>query len=138
MSDLDVLLVDDEKEFVVALAERLAMRRLSTRIAFSGEEALELVGQKAPDVVVLDLKMPGMNGLDVLRLLKKSHPQVPVIMLTAHGSERDREAGKLLGAFDQLQKPVEIGALIRSMKEACGHRRTRPEADNGVPHRPVQ
>jgi DNA-binding response OmpR family regulator len=118
MSDFRLLLVDDEEEFVKALAERLEIRGFRPRIALNGERALELILEEAPDVVVLDLNMPGMGGMEVLRHIKKKSPKTQVIILTAHGSQKDRELGLELGAFEQLQKPVQIEYLVKVMKKA--------------------
>lgn len=122
MSDLKLLLVDDEEEFVRALAERLEIRGFHPRIALNGEEALKMVEDEAPDLVVLDLRMPGMSGMEVLRRIKRDSPAIQVIILTAHGSEKDRKLALQLGAFEQLQKPVQIKDLISTMKEACQKR----------------
>lgn len=118
MSKFSVLLVDDEEEFVTTLAERMQMRGLEPEVAFSGEQAIEILENSIPDVMVLDLKMPGIDGLEVLRRVKKSHPQIQVIILTGHGSERDEIAARRLGAFDHLQKPVDINDLVRIMEKA--------------------
>jgi DNA-binding NtrC family response regulator len=118
MSKFSVLLVDDEKEFVTTLAERMQIRGLEPEVAFSGEQALEILENSIPDVMVLDLKMPGIDGLEVLRRVKKCHPQIQVIILTGHGSERDEAAARRLGAFDHLQKPVDINDLVRVMEKA--------------------
>ena len=113
-----VLLVDDEKEFVSTLAERMQMRGFDPEVAFSGEQALEMLKKDIPDVMVLDLKMPGIDGLEVLRRARKTHPRLQVIILTGHGSERDEEAARRLGAFDHLQKPVDINELVEVMEQA--------------------
>jgi len=113
-----VLLVDDEKEFVLTLAERMQMRGFDPEVAFSGEQALEKLSRQIPDVMVLDLKMPGIDGLEVLRRVKKSHPRVQVIILTGHGSVRDEAAARRLGAFDHLQKPVDLNDLLLTMEQA--------------------
>jgi DNA-binding response OmpR family regulator len=118
MNDLKLLLVDDEEEFVKALAERLAIRGFYPRIALNGEKALQLIHEEVPDVVILDLNMPGMGGMDVLRHIKRKSPKIQVIILTAHGSQRDRELGIEIGAFDQLQKPVPIEDLVAVIREA--------------------
>jgi DNA-binding NtrC family response regulator len=118
MARYSVLLVDDEKEFVTTLAERMQMRGLDPAVAFSGEEALELLKHRIPDIIVLDLKMPGIDGLEVLRRVKKSHPQIQVIIVTGHGSERDKAAAMRWGAYDHLQKPVDINDLVRLMDRA--------------------
>jgi DNA-binding NtrC family response regulator len=118
MKNIKVLLVDDEKDFVNSLSERIQMRELDSKIAYDGEQALELVTDEIPDVVVLDLRMPGIDGLEVLERLKKNYPNVQVIILTGHGSEEDERISKRLGAYDYLQKPVSIDKLIRSIKGA--------------------
>jgi DNA-binding response OmpR family regulator len=125
MPKFNVLLVDDEKEFVSTLAERMQMRGLDPKVAFNGEQALMILEDSLPDVMVLDLKMPGIDGLEVLRRVKKRYPQVQVIILTGHGSERDEAAARSLGAFDHLQKPVDINDLVRVMEQAF---RQKPEA----------
>lgn len=119
----NLLLVDDEKEFVSTLAERLQMRGFQPQVAFSGEEALEMLKRNVPDVMVLDLKMPGIDGLEVLRRVKKRHPRVQVIILTGHGSERDEAAARRLGAFDHLQKPVDLNDLVQVMGQAFAESR---------------
>lgn len=113
-----VLLVDDEEELVKALAERLEIRGLSTEIALDGEQALQVIQKREPDVMVLDLKMPGMDGLEVLRQVKKTHPGIQVVIMTGHGSEKDRDAAERLGAFGYLQKPVGIDLLLETLKLA--------------------
>ncbi len=117
MDTTRVLLVDDEEEFVKALAERLELRGFDVRVALNGEQALGSVEEQEPDFIVLDLKMPGMDGMEVLRRVSAQHPQVAVIMLTGHGSERDREGALRLGAYAYLQKPVQIDQLVRLIKE---------------------
>jgi DNA-binding NtrC family response regulator len=118
MKEIKVLLVDDEKDFVNSLAERIQMRELDSKIAYDGEQALQFVKDEIPDVVVLDLRMPGIDGLDVLKRLKQNYPDVQVIILTGHGSEQDERASKRLGAYEYLQKPVNIDKLIHSIKNA--------------------
>jgi CheY-like chemotaxis protein len=113
-----VLLVDDEKEFVLTLSERLQMRDLAPAVAYNGEEALSILKEEEPEVIVLDLKMPGIDGIEVLRKVRKEHPEVEVIILTGHGSEKDRELCMQLGAFAYLEKPVDIEELSKTMKEA--------------------
>jgi DNA-binding NtrC family response regulator len=76
------------------------------------------VKYNTPDVMVLDLRMPGIDGLEVLRRVRKSHPQIRVIILTGHGSERDREVAERIGAFDYLQKPVDIQVLVEVLNRA--------------------
>ena len=112
------LLVDDEVEFVMTLSERLEMRDLPSEVVHNGQEALAYLEQQEPDVMVLDLRMPGMGGLDVLRRVKSDHPRVEVIVLTGHGSEEDRQAALSLGAFAFLSKPVAIQQLAETIRGA--------------------
>jgi two-component system response regulator CpxR len=113
-----VLLVDDEKEFVQTLSERLRTRHLPASIVYDGQQALDFVENDAPDVVVLDLMMPGIGGIEVLRRLKQSNPQIEVVVLTGHGSEREEQLAADLGAFAYLTKPVNIEVLAEVMREA--------------------
>ena len=118
MEKIKILLVDDEKEFVETLSERIRMREHDSDVALNGEQALKKMDDDLPDVVVLDLKMPGMDGMEVLRRIRKAYPKVQVIMLTGHGSEKDEEEARKLGAFEYLQKPVEIDTLMKKVKKA--------------------
>jgi CheY-like chemotaxis protein len=113
-----VLLVDDEREFVQTLSERLIMRDMGSAVAYDGESALNLVSEDEPEVMILDLKMPGINGIEVLRRVKQSNPDIEVIILTGHGTEADRELCMNLGAFAYLQKPVDIEILSDTLKKA--------------------
>jgi CheY-like chemotaxis protein len=118
-----VLLVDDERDFVEALSERLQMRDYSSAVVYGGEEALSIVEEDEPEVMVLDLKMPGIDGLEVLRRVKEKHPNVEVIVLTGHGSEDVARLCAELGACAYLEKPVDIEKLTQAMQEA--HRKVR-------------
>ncbi len=122
MEQIKILLVDDEEEFVKTLSERIQMRDLGSDIALDGQQALKIVENEVPDVMVLDLRMPGIDGLEVLRRVKKAYPQVQVIILTGHGTEKDEQEAKSLGAFKYLQKPVDIDQLVHSIKEAYKHK----------------
>lgn len=113
-----VLLVDDEKEFVQTLSERLKMRQLESDIVYNGTDALEFTDRDETEVMVLDLKMPGVDGFEVLKKVKESKPEIEVIILTGHGSEEDRKTCMDLGAFAYLQKPADIDLLTATMKEA--------------------
>ena len=118
MKEFKVLMVDDEEDFVKTLAERMQMRDLDSDVALSGEQALQIVEDQIPDVMVLDLKMPGIDGMEVLRRVRKAYPQVQVVILTGHGSEKDEAEAKRLGAFAYLQKPVDIEKLVVTLKNA--------------------
>lgn len=113
-----VLLVDDEREFAQSLSERLFMREMGSAVAYDGESALNLVREDEPEVMILDLKMPGIDGIEVLRKVKETRPNIEVIILTGHGSEVDREVCMKLGAFAYLQKPVDIDLLSDTLKKA--------------------
>src|SRR5210317_1476469 len=108
MEQIKILLVDDEKEFVETLADRIELREHKADVALNGEQALKKLDDQVPDVVVLDLKMPGIDGMEVLRRIRKAYPKVQVIMLTGHGSEKHENEARKLGAFEYLQKPVDI------------------------------
>ncbi|MFH1437995.1 MAG: response regulator [Pseudomonadota bacterium] len=118
MKKFKLLLVDDEEEFVRALAERLKMRDLESDTVFDGDQALSFVDEKEPDVMVLDLKMPGIDGIEVLRRVRKTYPNLQVIILTGHGTEKDEERARRLGAFDYMRKPVDIDDLVGRVKKA--------------------
>ncbi len=118
MSEMKVLLVDDEVDFVKTLAQRLKMRDLKADTVHDGEHAVSFVEKEEPDVMVLDLRMPGMDGMDVLRQIKKAYPSTQVIILTAHGTDKDKEEAEKLGVFAFLKKPVEIETLVDHIKEA--------------------
>ncbi len=115
--DIKILLVDDEKQFVDTLAERLAMRGFSARVAYDGPQALKAV-EEPTDVIVLDLRMPGMDGFEVLRSVKKSNPQVQVIILTGHGGDAEEQTAYRMGAYNFLKKPMDIDELLNSIRMA--------------------
>lgn len=118
MSDFRVLLVDDEEELASALVERLEYRGIAMDFATDGVGALERLQKSAYDVMVIDLKLPGMSGEELLRVVNTSYPRLPVIMITGHGFEEGRGYVKPAGAFDFLPKPLDLNELIRKMNEA--------------------
>jgi DNA-binding response OmpR family regulator len=115
---MKVLLVDDEIEFVTTLSNRLGMRGIGADVVHDGEQALEYVKKDEPDVIVLDMKMPGMYGMDVLRQLSKTNPKIQVVILTGHGTDSDEEEAKKLQAFDYLRKPTDIETLADRIQGA--------------------
>ncbi len=115
--DIKILLVDDERQFVDTLAERLAMRGFTARVAYDGPQALKAV-EEPTDVIVLDLRMPGMDGFEVLRSVKKSNPQVQVIILTGHGGDAEEQTAYRMGAYNFLKKPMDIDELLGSIRMA--------------------
>jgi two-component system, OmpR family, response regulator len=113
-----VLLVDDEVEFLETLVKRLKRRNLAATGVNSGMEALRRLAEDPVDVVVLDVKMPGMDGLETLREIKKICPLVEVIMLTGHANMEVAIEGMELGAFDYLMKPMDIDELLYKLQDA--------------------
>jgi len=121
MRKLQVLLVDDEIEFIATISERLSSRGIQARTAASGEEALVLIEVEPPDVIVLDVMLPGTRGTELLKLIKQEHPAIPVILLTGGDvSTRERMEGMRLGAFDYLLKPVSMEELVDKLRGAAG------------------
>ncbi len=123
-----VLLVDDEKQFVQTLSERLLMREVGSHVVCDGREALDFVQQEEPEVMVLDLKMPGIDGIEVLRRVKETNPAVEVIILTGQGSKKDYDICMELGAFAYLEKPVDMELLTKTMNDAHAKIRSKREA----------
>jgi len=127
-----VLIVDDEEQFRVTTEKILSRRGFQTILAGSGEEAIARVKDK-PDVIVLDIKMPGLDGLETLAEIKKLAPDLPVIMLTGHGSEPSAQTALDQGAFDYLAKPCEIDILASKITEAFRHGRVEgPPQENRI------
>jgi len=118
MSKIRVLLVDDEEDYVKAMAERMDLRDLQSQVALSGEEALAVLDEDPPDVMVLDLRMPGMQGMEVLERVRREHPHIQVIILTGHGGEKEEAEARRLGAFEYLQKPADTGDLVKTIQSA--------------------
>jgi DNA-binding response OmpR family regulator len=118
MEGLRVLIVDDEEELVSALEERLNLRGFQATGVTTGAEALTYIDSTLCDVVLLDVKMPEIGGLEVIMRIKEKHPKLQVILLTGHGSAQDVAKGMELGAFDYLMKPVDIDVLVRSLLAA--------------------
>lgn len=127
-----VLLVDDEREFVQTLSERLLMREMGSAVAYDGESALEMIKEDEPEVMILDLRMPGIDGVEVLRRVKQTQPEIEVIILTGHGSDADRKMCMELGAFDYIQKPVDIEVLSATIKRANEKIRQRRKTSQGA------
>ena len=113
-----LLLVDDERQFAKTLSDRLHLREIGSVIAYDGESALDIIREDEPDVMILDLKMPGIDGIEVLKRVKQTNPKIEVIILTGQGSEADREQCMNLGAFAYLEKPVDVNVLSENIKKA--------------------
>ncbi len=118
MTQVKILIVDDEVEFAATLAERLELRKYHVAVTNCGADALASVLSSPPDIVLLDLKMPDLGGLEVLDAIKKSHPKIEVIMLTGHGCTVSGIEGMEHGAFDYLMKPVDLSLLLEKIQLA--------------------
>ena len=118
MDDKNVLLIDDENEFIETLAERLELRGYVSKIASDGESGISMITSEPFDVVILDLMMPGLSGIDTLKQIKAIDNTLPVILLTGHGSTKDGMEGMHIGAFDFLMKPLDINELLEKIKLA--------------------
>ena len=118
MSKARVLLVDDEREFAATLTERLRLRGYEASAAFTAEEAIAAVGTSAPDVVLLDLNLPGVRGVELLLTLRQLLPRAEVILLSGHLDLAEKIEGLRLDAFGTLLKPVELPELIAKIEDA--------------------
>ncbi|RPJ14188.1 MAG: response regulator [Desulfobacteraceae bacterium] len=118
MYEFSVLLVDDEKEFLETLVKRLLKRKIKVTGASNGEDALKIIMETPPDVVVLDVKMQGMDGIQTLREIKKIKPLVEVIMLTGHANLEVAVEGMETGAFDYLMKLTGVDELLYKLEDA--------------------
>ncbi len=132
MGEFIVLLVDDEKDIRETLAKRLAKRNIEAHGVESGEAALAYLAENEVDVVLLDVRMPGMDGIATLEAIKKARPFVEVVMLTGHASVEAALQGLELGAFDYLMKPADIDELLYKLQDAykrkaLRERRLRPK-----------
>jgi DNA-binding response OmpR family regulator len=119
MSELKVLLVDDDEEFMRALAEHIDIWGVRWEVATTGEMAVGMIEEDPPDIMVLDLMLPGMGGLEVLERVKPELPDLQIIILTGQRSDGVEVDARRLGAFDYLRKPVQIGDLMESVKKAA-------------------
>jgi DNA-binding NtrC family response regulator len=120
---IKILLVDDERGFVDVISKRMSKRNIEVAKAYSGKDALQAIRTADFDAVVLDLKMEDMDGIEVLKILKKIVPDLPIIMLTGHGSEEAARDGIRFGAFDYLTKPCDFEDLILKIQEVVSSRR---------------
>ena len=122
MQGIRMLLVDDEDDFRITLAKRLKLRKIDVTDASSGSEAIELTRQKPFDVAVIDVKMPGIDGIETLKQIKQLQPSMEIIMLTGHASiESGMEAMKL-GAYNYVMKPCDIDELLIKTEDAYQHK----------------
>ncbi len=115
-----ILIVDDEKDFCTVLSDSLSRDRYRVITAFNGKMALQLVKKEKPDLILLDIKMPGMDGIEVLRKIKKMKKEIVVIMFTAYGTLETARKAMKLGAYDYVTKPVDLFLLKSLVKEVLG------------------
>jgi two-component system, OmpR family, response regulator CpxR len=115
---MKILLVDDEEQFVEVLAQRLEARGYKVETAFNGDDAIEFLNRREVDVVILDVLMPGRDGIETLRELKRIKPLVEVIMLTGHGTVDTAIQGMKLAAYDYLMKPTDTSELLEKIDKA--------------------
>ncbi len=118
MEEFSVLLVDDEEDFLRTIIKRLSKRGIKAQGASRGEQALAMLAEEPRDVVVLDVKMPGMDGIEVLKRIKEQWPTTEVIMLTGHASIDAAMEGMGCGAFDYLMKPADLEDLLYKLEDA--------------------
>jgi two-component system OmpR family response regulator len=130
MSDLRLLLVDDEQEFLEPMAARLARRSISCVTAQSGQDALKFLAKEQFACAVVDVRMPGMDGLELLRIMRKDFSEIPVILLTGHASVELGVQGMELGAFDYLMKPVDLDELLDTVRRAVEETTLTPGGRN--------
>jgi DNA-binding NtrC family response regulator len=123
MADLRLLLVDDEIEFLEPTKARLERRGMSCALAQSGDEALKLLAAERFDCAVVDVKMPGMDGIELLRRARRDYPDMAVVLLTGHASVELGVQGMELGAFDYLLKPLELDELLDTVRRAVAAQR---------------
>ena len=118
MDKFKLMVVDDEVDFLETIVKRLQARGIDVTGVESGYQALEVLDQRSPDVIILDVKMPGMDGIETLREIKKKKPLTEVIMLTGHASVESGIQGMQLGAFDYLMKPIALDELLEKVRQA--------------------
>jgi DNA-binding NtrC family response regulator len=124
--NLTVLVADDEIEFASTLVARLRLRNFQATMTNSGKATLAAIDQERPDVLVLDLKMPDLDGLEVLASLQEKYPTLAVIILTGHGSFEAGRKGMELGAYDYIMKPVDLNLLLEKIEGAFQSKKTTP------------
>lgn len=122
MNGFNVLLVDDEEDFLIPLSKRLRKRQLNIMMVNNGQDALATIKESPVDVVVLDMKMPGINGIETLKGIKKINELIEVIMLTGHANIEVAVQGMECGAYDYLMKPMNIDELYYKMQDAYAHK----------------
>lgn len=123
MKNTKVLIVDDEVEFASTLAERLQLRGYDAKSVYCAEDAFASVKSEPPDVILLDLKMPGMSGIEILMTVRTFAPNIYVILLTGHMDVEKEIEGISLNNFDYIMKPVDIKELMQKIEDAIKKRK---------------
>lgn len=126
-ADLRVLVVDDERDFLEMTVKRMQKKGIECEGVLSGNEAVEKINNENYDVVLLDVKMPGMDGVETLREIKRIKPLIEVIMLTGHASVESGIEGMKLGAFDYLMKPMELDKILETIQDAYKKKQLQEE-----------
>ncbi|MDX2454677.1 response regulator [Desulfosarcina sp.] len=124
MKHFDILIVDDEQRYADMLAKRLGLRSLTCKVCYDGQTAIDIVGEEFFSMVILDLRLPDLYGTEVLTRIKQCWPETTVIILTGHGTEKDREQCMARGAHSFMNKPLDIDRLVTIMtgiKESYRH-----------------
>lgn len=127
MSNVQLLIVDDEERFLSTTTLLMEKRGIKTKSVSSGTEALRIIDESPVDVVILDVKMPGMDGVETLKRIKQNYPLIEVIMLTGHGSVDSAVKGLRMGAFDYVMKPCDIPDLVEKIEEAYSKKKAMEE-----------
>ncbi|MEA1883584.1 MAG: response regulator [Thermotogota bacterium] len=127
MKEFRVLVVDDEDDFREIFIKRLKKREFNVTGAESGEKALQILDKQLFDVVILDVKMPGMDGVETLKEMKRMRPLMEVIMLTGHSTVESAIDGMKLGAFDYIMKPADLDELLEKMSQAYEKKRAHEQ-----------
>jgi len=122
-----ILLIDDEQGFVETMSKRLEMRGYPVSTAFNGQDGVDSLSKTTADVVILDVKMPGMDGIETLGVIKQAHPLVEVIMLTGHATVENAIEGMKRGAFDYMMKPCDMDELLAKVDEAYDKKTTQED-----------
>ncbi len=116
--DIRILLVDDEVDFIETVLKRFTFRKIPAKAVHNGQDALDLLAREPIDVVILDVRMPGLDGIETLKEIKKRHPLVEVIMLTGHASIETGMQGMTMGAYDYILKPTDFDLLLDKVRKA--------------------
>ena len=139
MDPVRILIVDDEEDLISTMAERLELRGFQVDTATTGADALELAAASAYSVLILDVKMPGISGLELMTRIRQEQPDLPVILFTGHSSLADAQKGTEQGAFAYLLKPIKIDEMMNTIRNAIGGDKDQapgPEGPSGHPPAP--